>query len=197
MYKFIFSNRSMIQGTMKLSSIELNKFSFITKVKLNFYTQSSKIIISSKMEPLKEPLQRLVSQKEEEELNKLTAELGINDKNMPDVPTKNVRTVSFGGRIRIAALTCSDAEKWIDKVIVIGGWARTVRVQGGGDFAFIDLNDGSTIKNLQIIVTKELPNYAEIIKEGIGSCLQLKGLVVKSPGSKQPVRIICLLFRLN
>jgi asparaginyl-tRNA synthetase len=115
-------------------------------------------------------------------------ELNVSDKNMPDILPKNVKTSSFGGRIRVSALIAADADKWIGKVISVGGWVKTIRLQGGGEFSFIEINDGSNIKGIQVVVNKTLSNFSEIVKEGIGSCFQIRGLVVKSLGSKQPVR---------
>ena len=132
---------------------------------------------------------RIVSEKELTDLNSILTELSITETNAPPAPTKPTRITSFGGRVRVATLTASDAEKWIDKVITVGGWVRSLREGGNKEFCFIDLNDGSTIKNLQIVVLKEVSNFAELIKEGIGSCLQLRGLIVKSPGNKQPIEM--------
>jgi asparaginyl-tRNA synthetase len=132
---------------------------------------------------------RIVSEKELTDLNSILTELSITETNAPAAPTKPTRVTSFGGRVRVATLTASDAEKWIDKVITVGGWVRSLREGGNKEFCFIDLNDGSTIKNLQIVVLKEVSNFAELIKEGIGSCLQLRGLIVKSPGNKQPIEM--------
>ena len=132
---------------------------------------------------------RIVSEKELTDLNSILTELSITETNAPPAPTKPTRVTSFGGRVRVATLTASDAEKWIDKVITVGGWVRSLREGGNKEFCFIDLNDGSTIKNLQIVVLKEVSNFAELIKEGIGSCLQLRGLIVKSPGNKQPIEM--------
>lgn len=113
-------------------------------------------------------------------------------KEIPDRPGKHNNLIfSFGGRIRVSGLTTDDAAKWIDQIVTVGGWIRTLRLAEGGDIAFIELNDGSSFKSIQIVVSKDLSNYAEIIKEGIGSCLQVKGLVVKSPGNKQPIELSC------
>ncbi len=130
---------------------------------------------------------RLVTQKELEDLTTLAKSIGINEKNLPDMEKKNIRALSFGGRVRIAALIASDAAKWIGSTITIGGWVRTIRVQGGGEFAFIEINDGSSIKGIQVVVNKTLSNFSEVTKEGIGSCFQIKGSIIKSPGNKQPV----------
>ena len=54
---------------------------------------------------------------------------------------------------------------------------------------FFDLNDGPTVKNFQIVVDKEVENFNDLLKEGIGSCIQLRGEIVKSPGNKQPIEM--------
>ena len=53
----------------------------------------------------------------------------------------------------------------------------------------LDLNDGSTLKNFQIAVDKEVENFNDLLKEGIGSCIQLRDEIVKSPGNKQPSKM--------
>ena len=131
---------------------------------------------------------RLVSETEEKNLRQMMSDMGIKDSNIPDVPSKNIKVTSFGGRIRVGALVASDGEKWIGKTVTIGGWVKTLRVQGGGDFSFIEINDGSTIKGIQVVVSKSISNFATVIKEGIGSCMQIRGAIVKSQGSKQLVR---------
>ena len=45
--------------------------------------------------------------------------------------------------------------------------------------AKLDLNDGSTIKNFQIVVDKEVENFNDLLKEGIGSCIQIRGEIAK------------------
>ncbi|MCQ2820158.1 MAG: asparagine--tRNA ligase [archaeon] len=117
------------------------------------------------------------------------SDLKLEDNNSPNAPTKPLRNSSFSGRIRVTALLKEDAEKWIDKIITVGGWAKSLREGGNKEFCFIDLNDGSTIKNLQVVVMKEVENFADICKEGIGSCFLIRGLVVKSPGGKQAIEI--------
>ena len=131
----------------------------------------------------------VVDQKEIDSLKDVLKELNIEETNSPAAPTKPKRYTSFGGRIRIDILTSSEAEKWIGKTVNVGGWVRALREGGGGGFCFVDLNDGSTIKNLQVIVNKDVPLYSDLIKEGIGSCLQFRGEIVKSPGNKQPTEM--------
>ena len=131
----------------------------------------------------------VVDQKEVDSLNNILKELNIEETNSPSAPTKPVRYTSFGGRVRIDVLTSPDAEKWIGKVINVGGWVKSLREGGGKSFCFLDLNDGSTVKNFQIVVDKAVDNFNELLKEGIGSCIQFRGEIVKSPGNKQPIEM--------
>ena len=131
----------------------------------------------------------VVDPKEVDSLKDILKELNIEETNSPAAPKKPQRYTSFGGRVRIDILTSEGAEKWIGKVVNVGGWIRSLREGGGRNFCFVDLNDGSTIKNLQIIVNKDVPNYSDLIKEGIGSCIQFRGEIVKSPGNKQPIEM--------
>ena len=131
----------------------------------------------------------VVDQKEVDSLKDVLKELNIEETNSPSAPKKPQRFTTFGGRVRIDILTSEGAEKWIGKVINVGGWVRSLRQGGGGDFCFVDLNDGSTVKNIQVIVNKDVANFSDLLKEGIGSCIQFRGEIVKSPGNKQPIEM--------
>ena len=71
--------------------------------------------------------------------------------------------------------------------VVAKGWVRTKR--GNRNIAFIALNDGSTINNIQIVV--ETAAFSEDILKKIttGACIGVKGALVKSVGSGQAVEI--------
>ncbi len=71
----------------------------------------------------------------------------------------------------------------LNKEIEIGGWARTIR--SNKSLAFIDLNDGTFFKGVQIVVNNELENYEEIIKQNVGACLSVVGILVESEGKEQ------------
>lgn len=72
----------------------------------------------------------------------------------------------------------------IGKTLTLCGWIRTVREQK--NFAFIELNDGSTLSNLQIIVEESVPDYAELLKQlSTGASITVTGQLVESPGQKQ------------
>ena len=56
---------------------------------------------------------------------------------------------------------------YIDKEVTVNGWIRNHRKQK--EFGFIDFNDGTCFKNLQIVYDKNLDNFEEIQKLHIGS----------------------------
>ncbi|MCP5002488.1 MAG: asparagine--tRNA ligase [Planctomycetes bacterium] len=77
----------------------------------------------------------------------------------------------------------------IDKYILVKGWVRTRRDSKGG-FSFIELNDGSCMNNLQIIVDADLDNYQnEVLKLFPGSSIAVEGTLVESHGGKQSLEV--------
>ena len=84
----------------------------------------------------------------------------------------------------IRELYKSNIDTYQDKEIEIAGWVRTIR--SSKNFGFIELNDGSFFKNLQIVFDNTLSNYEEITKVSIASSLIIKGTIVKTENAKQP-----------
>ncbi|MDX9872771.1 MAG: asparagine--tRNA ligase [Clostridia bacterium] len=80
-----------------------------------------------------------------------------------------------------------EPEAWLNKKIVVQGWVRTLRVSK--NFGFIELNDGAHFKNVQVVITETLANYAEITKLNVGSALTVGGTLTESPGAKQPFEL--------
>ena len=78
-------------------------------------------------------------------------------------------------------------EKYIDKEIFVQAWVKTVR--GPKTCAFVEVNDGSFFKAIQIVCGEELSNFAEIKKTTIGSAIESKGKFVKSMGKGQAYEI--------
>jgi asparaginyl-tRNA synthetase len=73
--------------------------------------------------------------------------------------------------------------------IAVCGWVRTRRDAKGG-FSFIELNDGSCLKNLQVIADEKLANYeAEVKKLGTGASVRIEGTVVASQGKEQAIEV--------
>ncbi|MDD5905260.1 MAG: OB-fold nucleic acid binding domain-containing protein, partial [Clostridiales bacterium] len=90
-------------------------------------------------------------------------------------------------RMKIAAIF-ADQETLGGKEITVCGWARTIRDMK--TFGFIELNDGSCFKNLQVVMSaEELDNYKEIASQNVGAALIVRGTVVLTPEAKQPLEV--------
>jgi len=73
--------------------------------------------------------------------------------------------------------------------VEVGGWVRTVRTSKGG-FAFIALNDGSCMANLQVVADQKLPNYENDVTHLTAGCsLVVRGKLVESPAKGQRVEL--------
>ena len=82
----------------------------------------------------------------------------------------------------------ADSEQLGGKEVTVGGWARTIRDMK--NFGFVELNDGSCFKNLQVVMEAEtLENYKEIASQNVGAALIITGTVVLTPGAKQPLEL--------
>lgn len=69
----------------------------------------------------------------------------------------------------------------------VAGWVRTVR--DSKTFGFIELNDGTFFKSLQIVFEDNLENFKEIAKLGVGSAIIVEGNLVLTPNQKQPFEL--------
>ncbi|MDB9318458.1 asparagine--tRNA ligase [Nodularia spumigena] len=75
-----------------------------------------------------------------------------------------------------------------DDSLVIQGWVRTKRELKG--FAFIEVNDGSSLANLQAVINQDLPDYEEIIKKlNTGAAVEVSGVLVASQGKGQRIEL--------
>ena len=80
------------------------------------------------------------------------------------------------------------ADVYGDKEVTVCGWAKTIR--DSKVFGFIELNDGSCFKSLQIVFEQgQIDNFDEIAKLNVGSALVVKGKVVLTPQNKQPLEV--------
>ena len=78
-------------------------------------------------------------------------------------------------------------EQYIDKTVKVAGWIRTSRMSK--NFGFIELNDGSFFKNMQIVIDEKLENFKEIGKLPISTSLLIEGTLVATQNAKQPIEI--------
>ncbi|MBR2336406.1 MAG: asparagine--tRNA ligase [Clostridia bacterium] len=80
------------------------------------------------------------------------------------------------------------AESLSGSKITVMGWAKTIRDSKA--FGFIELNDGSCFKNVQIVFEREkIANYDEIAHQNVGCSLIVEGVLVLTPEAKQPFEI--------
>lgn len=79
-------------------------------------------------------------------------------------------------------------ETAIGKSATVSGWIRTVRDQKS--FAFIELNDGSTLGNLQIVADSSMPHYQDVLPQlTTGASITVSGKLVESPGKNQALEL--------
>ena len=76
---------------------------------------------------------------------------------------------------------------YIGKEVTISGWIRNHRKQK--EFGFIDFNDGTYFKNLQIVYDNSLKNFEDIQKLHIGSAISATGKIIKSEGNGQDIEM--------
>jgi asparaginyl-tRNA synthetase len=90
--------------------------------------------------------------------------------------------------IRIADLF-RDEENWLGKTAVVQGWVKTRRDSKAG-VGFIELNDGSSLKGLQIVTELEGRDYSGLLGQiTTGSAILAEGLVSLSPGKGQSIEL--------
>lgn len=83
---------------------------------------------------------------------------------------------------RIKIKNISDSS--LGKTLTVCGWVRTLREQK--NFAFIEINDGSTLSNLQILMEETVMGYQEWLKQlSTGASLAVTGVLIPSLGGKQ------------
>ena len=80
-----------------------------------------------------------------------------------------------------------NTDDFLSKDITISGWIRTLRASNA--FGFIEVNDGSFFKNIQVVFDDKLDNFKEISKLPINSSISVVGTLVATPDAKQPFEI--------
>ena len=81
-----------------------------------------------------------------------------------------------------------DTETYGGKEVTVSGWVRTIRVSK--NFGFIELNDGSFFKSLQIVIEQDKQeNFAELSKLNVGAAISARGVIELTPQAKQPFEL--------
>lgn len=81
-----------------------------------------------------------------------------------------------------------ETEKYLDQEVIINGWVKKIR--GQKNFGFIEVNDGSFFKGVQVVFDTRLSNFEEISRLSIISSIEVKGKLVKSQGAGQAFEIM-------
>jgi asparaginyl-tRNA synthetase len=77
----------------------------------------------------------------------------------------------------------------VGREVRLQGWVRTRRDSKGG-FSFVELNDGSSFGNVQVVAENALPNYqSEVLHLSVGTSVTVEGLVRASPAKGQPTEV--------
>lgn len=75
-----------------------------------------------------------------------------------------------------------------DQPVTIQGWVRTKRETKG--FAFVNVNDGSSMDGIQVVVNPDVPDYESLIKQiNTGTSVEIAGILAASPGKGQQIEI--------
>ena len=90
-------------------------------------------------------------------------------------------------RVTLRELSAA-SEKYADSIITVAGWVRTLRTSK--HLGFIELNDGTAFKNLQVVFEdNKVENFNEIGKLNVGASVIVKGKLLMTPEAKQPYEI--------
>ncbi len=82
----------------------------------------------------------------------------------------------------------ADPTRLAGQTVCVGGWARGIR--SSNTFGFLELNDGSYFKNLQVVFEDaKLDNYKTVAKQNIGASMLVKGVLELTPEAKQPFEL--------
>ncbi|MGI6491426.1 MAG: asparagine--tRNA ligase [Pelotomaculum sp.] len=79
------------------------------------------------------------------------------------------------------------SQNFLHQKLAVNGWVRTIRASKS--FGFIELNDGTFFKNLQVVYDDALSNFDAITRLITGTAIKVTGDLVASPGAKQPFEL--------
>lgn len=88
-------------------------------------------------------------------------------------------------RTKIVKLLASETAQ---NEVLLKGWVRTRR--DAKDFSFIEVNDGSCLKNMQVIANDTLDNYEDVKKLSTGSSVMIRGILTESKGGNQKYEVV-------
>ena len=78
-------------------------------------------------------------------------------------------------------------QEYFDRKVTVGGWIKNNR--DSKSIGFIALDDGSCFKNLQLVYSDKLENFAKVAKLNVGASVIATGTIVATPEAKQPLEM--------
>ncbi len=79
-------------------------------------------------------------------------------------------------------------ETYSEQNVAVCGWVKTIR--DSKNLGFIEINDGSCFKNLQIVFTADnVANFKDIAKQNVGAAISVQGKLLLTPNARQPFEI--------
>lgn len=96
---------------------------------------------------------------------------------------------AVGGRTKISQLldVSDGGRSHIGSTVTVCGWLRTVRAQK--DVTFVKVNDGSTCREIQVVIEAGVPGAEEVSAQSAGASVRIRGIVVESPAKGQEIEL--------
>ena len=88
----------------------------------------------------------------------------------------------------------NDLSNYMNNEVTLQGWIRNHRKQK--EFGFIDFNDGTFFKSVQVVYDDKLSDFEEIQKLRIGSAIEVVGKVIESPAKGQEFEVVVVSIKL-
>lgn len=128
---------------------------------------------------------------------RLSSAVGTNLASVFQTPTALVASTAESsgkwtrGRIRVKELLQHDTQA-IGKSVVVKGWVRTSRSAQNDQLLFVELNDGSTVRGIQLVLEQgKTAGFDDVLHSGgVGASLSTQGVVVASQGKGQSIELL-------
>ena len=104
----------------------------------------------------------------------------------PPVAAAVEEVATAPARQKVASIFSSGTDL-VGQEVVIKGWVRTVRTQK--TFSFVEVNDGSSLKGLQVVATEEIGSYGVVEELSTGAAVSIVGVIAESPAKGQTVEL--------
>ncbi len=101
---------------------------------------------------------------------------------------KSTRPGLVGGILRNEELQLH-YPKYMDQEVTVAGWVKTNRKGAGGAVVFVDVNDGTHPRSVQVVLDSTCKHFPEAERANTAYCVRARGLLTKSLGQNQPFEL--------